>query len=185
MYVDQPENTMINQFEDLFGKPPLLEGEDAERYQRLLTAVIRDLKPKTVFECFDAKDQVDNIWEEARCKRSAAALTEGAFKEALDFYLGPIVRQSNGIPIAISRQYFSTNSKEKKKADLFLAEHGVTIERIQAKAMEIVGGTLQMFDRMVNNRQSSRRMLRKDYERRLSGSGNIADDSGPAGNVGR
>ena len=46
---NQPPDEMNDPFDDLFGKPNLLEGEDKERYERLRTAVIRDLKPKNVF----------------------------------------------------------------------------------------------------------------------------------------
>ena len=60
------EDDKISQFEDLFGKPPLLEGEDAERYQRLCTEVIRELKPKSFSDFINAKDQIDKIWEEQR-----------------------------------------------------------------------------------------------------------------------
>jgi hypothetical protein len=45
-----PEDEMNDPFDDLYGKPFLLEGEDEERYQRLRDAVIRDLKPNDVFE---------------------------------------------------------------------------------------------------------------------------------------
>jgi len=56
-----------------------------------------------------------------------------------------------------------------------MTQYGITEATVQAKAMQIIGGTLQLFDRMIINRESSRRILRKENERRLS----VADNSPP------
>jgi hypothetical protein len=56
-----------------YQQPPLLEGEDKERYLRLRAAVVGELKPISVFDWINAKDQVDKLWEEERYRRAAAA----------------------------------------------------------------------------------------------------------------
>lgn len=55
---------------DLFGEPPLLKGEDKERYLRLLALVEDQIRPKTIFEKMLVRDLTDKYWEQLRCKQS-------------------------------------------------------------------------------------------------------------------
>ena len=50
MSSDKPAVKANDEFEFLFGKPPLLEGEDQDNYMRLREAIVDGLKPKTVFD---------------------------------------------------------------------------------------------------------------------------------------
>jgi hypothetical protein len=167
MSSDKPEDKMCDQLENLFGKPALLEGEDQERYLRLRAAVVGDLKPKSVFDWIDVHDQVNKLWEEQRYKHAAAALINGGLLKALQFYLNDLIR---GLTLTdaedLALNYFSTNAKEKKEVISLLAQHGITMAELQAKATQLEGAGLQMLDRMVSVRENGRRMLRKDAERR-------------------
>ena len=78
MPAEKSENQNNDQFEFLFGKPSLLEGEDEERYLQLRAAIVAELEPKSVFDWINAKDQVDKLWEEERYKRAATALTRAS-----------------------------------------------------------------------------------------------------------
>ena len=176
-------NKTVNKIDDLFGEPSLIIGEDKERYLRLRAAVEADIKPKNVFDWIMVREQTDKYWEELRYKRGAAALIDGAFQEALESCLPPIARLK--LPTStIGHKYFSADTEAKKEAAAFLEKHGVTMEQIQAKAMQIVGGALQMLDRMIINRETSRRILRKENERRLSATDNASAPSDPARKVG-
>jgi hypothetical protein len=115
MSSDQPENEKNDQFEFLFGKPPLLEGEDEERYLRLRAAVVGELEPKSVFDWVNAKDQVDKLWEEQRYKRAATALINGGLLKALEYYLKTICEQSFDGARQLALEYFSRNQKRKKR----------------------------------------------------------------------
>ena len=53
MSFEKPEGQNIDQFEDLFGPPPLLEGEDEERYMRLRDAIVPTLS-RNVFDWINA-----------------------------------------------------------------------------------------------------------------------------------
>jgi hypothetical protein len=166
MSADKRDDEMNDPFDDLFGKPCLLEGEDKERYQRLCTAIIRDLKPKNVFEWINARDQVDKIWEEQRYKRAATALINGGLFKAVEFYLREICqKQSRVMPSAgLALKYFSNNAKERKEVFSLLAQYGITIDELHAKAAQIEAGSIQTFDRMVAARENGRRLLRKEAE---------------------
>jgi hypothetical protein len=155
----------------LFGKPPLLEGEDEDRYLRLRAAV-RELNPKTVFDLINAKDQVDKLWEEQRYKRAAAALISGGLYKALDYYLKEICEVDYAEDL--TDKYFNGNAKGRKEVMTVLAEYGITMAELQAKAAQLESGGLAMFDRMVAARENGRRLLRKEAER-----GSLRDDDDP------
>jgi hypothetical protein len=58
-------------------------------------------------------------------------------------------------------KYFR-NAKEKKQVTSLLAQYGITIAELHAKAVQLESGGLQMLDRLVAARENSRRMLRKE-----------------------
>ena len=160
---------MNDPFDDLFGKPLLLEGDDEERYNRMRDAVIRDLQPKDVFEWINARDQVDKLWEEQRYKRASTALINGAVLNAVKFYLNELPKRIFGIhtPTAdLALLYFSNNPKERKEVISLLAQYGITIQEIHAKAAQLEGGGIQGFERLVAARESERRRLRKERNAR-------------------
>lgn len=152
--------------EDLFGEPPLLKGEDKARYMRLRAAVEAEVNPQNFFERLNVYDQVNKLWDELRLRRHATALTQGAFMEALQSLLEPICEGTIENAAQIALDYYSTDPKEKKALLAQLAQYGITTEMIEAKAMQIAAGGLLMFDRMIGNRETGRRHLRKELERR-------------------
>ena len=166
MSSNKPENEMCDQFENLFGQPPLLEGEDKERYLRLRVAVVRDLKPESIFDWINVQDQVDKVWEEQRYKRAAAALINGGLLKALEYYLKAISESPFEESSQLAVKYFSTSAKERKEVISLLAQHGITLAELHAKATQLEGAGVQMFDRMVAVRENGRRLLRKEAERR-------------------
>lgn len=129
MSIDQVEDDAISQFENLFGKPPLLEGEDEARYQRLWAEIIHEHKPNSFSEFMNAKDQIDKIWEEQRYKRSSAALIDSAYVEALTCLLTPVYQRKVHLPGAsgqAANQYYGSDPKAKKVVAALMAENGIT-----------------------------------------------------------
>ena len=133
------ENGKNDQFEFLFGKPPLLEGEDEERY-----------------------------------KRAATALIGGGLPKALDCYLSEICDVDYAEDL--SDKYFNGDAKGRKEVMAVLAEHGITMAQLHAKAAQLESGGLAMFDRLVAARENGRRLLRKEAERRSPRQDHDPDD---------
>jgi hypothetical protein len=158
---------MTNPTADLFGEPALLKGENKEHYQSLLAAVEADLKPKTSFDWMMVYDHTNKYWEELRFRHSSAALIEGAKPEALEILLrlfcGDKFDTDDRAP-GVARDYFGGNANAKKEAALSVAYYGITPEQIEAKAIQVVIGPLHLIDRMSGNRETSRRILRKEHE---------------------
>jgi hypothetical protein len=163
MSSDKPKHETNNQFEFLFGPPALIQGEDEERYLRLRAAVVDEMKPKTVFDYINAKDQVDKLWEEQRYKRAADALIDGGMVKALEYYLHEVCEVD--LAEDLSHKYFNGDAKGRKEVMSELAQHGITTAQLQAKATQLEGGGLALFDRLVSTRESGRRLLRKETER--------------------
>jgi hypothetical protein len=157
------QNDASDQFETLFGKPPLLDGEDKERYQLLRAAIVSELNPVSVFDWINVRDQVDKLWEEERYKRAAAALIHGGLPKALDFYLKEICHIDYAEELI--DKYHNGGAKGRKEVMSVLAEFGITMAELHAKAAQLEGAGLAMFDRMVAARESGRRLLRKEAQR--------------------
>jgi hypothetical protein len=168
---------------DLFGPPPLMKGEDHDRYLRLLAAVKHQIQPKDFFGDLLVKELTDKMWEQQRCKSGVAALVEGAYIEALTSLLGPFLPRGICLEdpaVEMARNYYNgdASTTEMKKMEECLARFGITPEQIRAKAMQLCGAGVLMLNRMGTNCESALRILRKENERRAAANDNdgAADD---------
>src|SRR5262245_165854 len=75
---------------DLFGPPPLLEGEDAAAYDELLLRVSTAVKPVDILEDIWVRDIVDLTWEVFRLRRLKMNLMTASASQALVTVLGPL-----------------------------------------------------------------------------------------------
>jgi hypothetical protein len=173
------KNEIPKQYESLFGQPPLLEGEDREAYLALRSAVIEDRKPDSLMEWIGVNDLVNKLWEEQRYRRASTALIRSGTLKAIEFFLKDICLALFDEPSQMAMKYFSTDPKERKEVTSLLAQHGITASEIQAKAAQLEGPGVLMFDRMVAARESGRRLLRKEAEhyarRQENDPGDISD----------
>jgi hypothetical protein len=161
------ENGANKIFENLFGEPPLIAGESKEAYMQLYAAIEAEVKPKTIFDKMLVKDQADKYWEEQRLKRNSADLIEAKLLKALESLLETTGGYAKDAPKVV-QHYFEGTEKEKKAALARLAAYGITPRHIRAEAIEIARSGLLSIDRMVTTRENSRRLLRKDLERRTA-----------------
>ncbi len=59
---------------DIFGPPPLIEGEDQSAYSELIAKVSQTVKPQNILEQFWVRDVVDTSWEVLRLRRLKSTL---------------------------------------------------------------------------------------------------------------
>jgi hypothetical protein len=170
--------------DDLFG-PPLMKGEDKVRYFRLLAAVEYDFKPQTIFDKIHVREFTDKLWQQQRCKQSAVSLVDGAYIEAMATLLclftpRPMMEIGEDAETKMARQYYngSATPKEMEKVEILLAQYSITDEQIRAKAMQICGPGISMFNRMETNCETSLRVLRKEHDRRPAVENRKAGTSG-------
>jgi hypothetical protein len=107
-----------NQQDDLFGEPPLIKGENSARYYRLFAAIKHEIKPETVFDKIRVRELADKLWQQQRCKRSAASLVEGAYIEALASLLRPFspptIPFGEDVAAGMARDDYSGEAKPSK-----------------------------------------------------------------------
>jgi hypothetical protein len=170
-----PKESTVSQLDDLFGPPPLIRGEDLARYWRLHAAVAHQMKPKDLFDDVRVREFTDKLWQQQRCKRSAASLVEGAYVEALaslfrQFKSPTIISMGEDTASTMARDYYSGEAKANRMREIesLLVQYGITPEQILAKAMQLCGGGVLMLNRMVSDCETSLRMLQKDNDRRAS-----------------
>lgn len=144
----------------------------------LRTEVIKVIQPKNVFDWMMVNDQTDKYWEEHRYKGGSAALIEGAYPAALESLLGAFCGDFDPASQVV-RDYYGSDKKAKSVAASRVAKCGITPAQIQAKAIHLVGSGLQMLDRMRLNRETGRRILRKEHQLRSA----IKDVANPTGSA--
>jgi hypothetical protein len=169
MLANNPEDSIADQMSDLFGEPPLMSGEDKARYWRLHAAVRHEIKPKTIFDKIYVREVTDKLWQQQRYKQGVASLVDSANVEALASLLRPFIATSimsmgEDPATEIARDYYSGYAKPKRleEVETRLAVNGISPEQIRAKAMQLCGGGISMFNRMEINCETSLRMLRKE-----------------------
>jgi hypothetical protein len=174
MLATNPNDSAISQIDDLFGAAPLIKGEDTARYWRQHAAIAHEIKPETVFDKIRVREFADKLWQQQRCKQSAASLVEGAYIEALASLLRPFnpptISMGEDAASEMARDYYSgrANADKVKAVDFLLALYGISAEQIRAKAMQLCGGGISMFNRMETDCETSLRMLQKENDRRLA-----------------
>jgi hypothetical protein len=161
------DNESNKTFETLFGEPLLIEGESKEAYMQLYAAIEAEVKPKTIFDKMLVKDLADKYWEEQRLKRKSVDLIEAKIPKALELLLEPTGGYAEDAPKAV-QQYFEGTEKDKKAAKARLAAYGITPRHVQAEAIELSRSGLLSIDRMVTARETARRLMRKDLEKRMA-----------------
>jgi hypothetical protein len=69
---------------ELFGPPPLLDGESQEVYETLLARVTGTVNPKDIIEEIWVRDIVDLVWDIPRLRRLKVALLSSSAGRGLD-----------------------------------------------------------------------------------------------------
>jgi hypothetical protein len=153
----------------------LIKGEDAARYWRLHAAVTYEIKPETVLAKILVREFVDKLWQQQRYKQNAASIVEGAYIEALASLVRPFIAPTfpnisfgEDAAATMAREYYNGEATPKKmeEIDSLLAKYGITVEQILAKAMQLSGAAVSMFNRMEASCETSLRMIRKENDRR-------------------
>jgi hypothetical protein len=193
MLAKDQEDPAFSHMRALFDKPPLIKGENIEHYWRLWAAFEDDIKPKNWRQWMMVNDLTVKYWEQLRLRRYSPALIEGACIEALEILLRPFIRSTaemkdvtrpttekkvvtrptpemNDVTSDIARFFYVGIGNTKKKAIMFVAECGITLDQIFALAMQMRGSGLLILDRMDGNRENACRALRKEIERRAAAS---------------
>lgn len=148
----------------LSGKPALLAGEDNERYLKMRKAIEEYVKPQNIIEKMLVDDLVNKYLEEERLQRFSVCAIRAGSRNALRYHLketglGDIEASKT------AKRYFAGSPKNREVILTRLARHGITIEDINATALQYKLDPLQMIDHMRANREGARRILLKEIKK--------------------
>ena len=130
------------------------------------------IKPKSIFDQVLVRDMTDTLWAQQRCKQNVAALVTSSFVEALACLLrtsmAPAMMEFGDRALEVAREYYGGAAEPKRleEIDCLLAQLEITPAHIRAKAMQLCGSDIAMFNRMSSSCEISLRQLRKELEGR-------------------
>jgi hypothetical protein len=177
--VKNREEAVKGRTDPLFGPPPLIAGEDEERYWRMHATIENGVNPKNIVERLYVRELTDKAWLQQRNRTFQALVVESAFVEALASLLRPFYHsrfmslsmdEDTDAAAKMAREYYDPDTKKQRRDELekCLTIHGITQEHVRIKAMELRVGVVSMFTRMEASGDSSLRMLRKEHMLRLA-----------------
>ena len=149
---------------ELFGPPPLIEGEDAAAYNQLHARISAAVKPKDVLEEIWVRDVVDLTWETLRMRRFKAKLLASATSTGLERILhraGNNWTQDRDL----SRQWAVRDRQAIKQVDKRLATMGLTIEAVTAETFFAMIDDIERVDRMIMNAEARRNAALREVDR--------------------
>jgi len=150
---------------ELFGPPPLLDGESQEVYDTLLARVTGTVNPKDIIEEIWVHDVVNLVWEILRLRRLKVALLSSSVGRGLrKLYTGRekhgmdslIVGWSAGEPAAI------------KEVEQFLKDHGLTMDAVMAHSFVACLDEIERIDIAISRAEARRNAGQREIERRRS-----------------
>lgn len=146
---------------DVFGKPALLRGEDADLYDALFARVVAAARPRDPFEWILLKDYADLAWEVFRLRRAKAGIVNGMHKNALCFVLEKLALQPK------AALEFHKDPAAKAAILQQFAVHGLDESVVTAEAVAHCCDNLARLDAMIRSAETRRNaMLREvDYHR--------------------
>ena len=150
---------------EIFGPPPLLDGESLEVYDTLLARVTGAVNPKDIIEEIWVHDIVDLVWEVLRLRRLKVALLSSSVGRGLhklyqsrdEYNVGSlIVRWSAREPAAV------------KKVEQFLKDHGLTMDAVMAHSLVACLDEIERIDIAISRAEARRNAAQREIERRRS-----------------
>jgi hypothetical protein len=136
---------------EIFGPPPLLDGESQEVYDTLLARVTGTVNPKDIIEEIWVHDIVDLVWEILRLRRLRVALLSSSVGRGLhklyhdrdDYGMGSLIaRWSAREPAAV------------KKVEQFLKDYGLTMDAVMAHSFVACLDEIERIDIAISSRGS-------------------------------
>jgi hypothetical protein len=151
------------------GSPPLVPGEDASAYERLLTIVTNTVKPIDCVEVILIRDFVDEEWEILRYRRATANLIKAAKAEALADALRQATSQDfsfdDQAPEKLALGWTKGDQDAIEKVQTLLDPAELTEDAIIARAVSLKLNDVERLDRMVMTKEARRNNALEETER--------------------
>ena len=148
----------------IFGPAPIIEGEDAEAYDKLLKQVLREVKPRDTIEEIFVHDVVDLTWEIWRWRRLKTSLVSYGMESVLQKELELLVRE-NEAPDDLAKKWVQQRPAALKRVDKLLSSANITIAYVMALAFNNEIEDLERLDRLATIAEGRRNAALHEIER--------------------
>ena len=148
---------------DIFGPPPLLEGEDRGAYDLLLVRVFGAVKPKDIIEEMWVRDIVDLVWQIHRFRRLKVAMMSSTSSQGLQSLLEPMNLENENELIDgwLERRPEAIDEIEK-----ILEKNNLTMDAIHAHTLMLNLDTFERIDQLIARAESRRNTAERELMRR-------------------
>ena len=150
---------------EIFGPPPLLDGESQEVYDTLLARVTGTVNPKDIIEEIWVHDIVDLVWEILRLRRLKVALLSSSVGRGLHKLYND--RDEYGMDSLIAR-WSAREPAAVKKVEQFLKDHGLTMDAVMAHSFVACLDEIERIDIAISRAEARRNAAQREIERRRS-----------------
>ena len=150
---------------EIFGPPPLLDGESQEVYDALLARVTGTVNPKDIIEEIWVHDIVNLVWEILRLRRLKVALLSSSVGRGLHKLYDD--RDEYGMDSLIAR-WSAREPAAVKEVEQFLKDHGLTMNDVMAHSFVACLDEIERIDIAISRAEARRNAAQREIERRRS-----------------
>ena len=151
---------------EIFGPPPLLDGESQEVYDALLARVTGAVNPKDIIEEIWVHDIVNLVWEILRLRRLRVALLSSSVGRGLHkLYYDRDEKYDMDSLIA---RWSAREPAAVKKVEQFLKDHGLTMDDVMAHSFVACLDEIERIDIAISRAEARRNAAQREIERRRS-----------------
>lgn len=165
--------------EFVFEERPLLQDENGTDYDRLLHAMLSQVRPTDLIEAIWVRDLVDNIWEARRLKRWRAQILKHGKMRAVEEMIHEGCRVEIGAlnfnigigledPAGLAAGWITGDKAKAARVNELFALGGFTEESVEARAFLLNLPEIERIDRMRAAVDQRRDALLREIERRRS-----------------
>jgi hypothetical protein len=152
---------------EIFGPPPLLEGESQEAYNTLLARVSGAINPKDILEEIWVKDIVDHEWVILGLRRLRVALLNSSAAQGLHSLFDSLgifpYERENKILI---NNWTKRQRRAIKAVDKLLSQRGANRDSLMAETLSISLDKIEPIDLAIARAEVRRDAAYREIERR-------------------
>ena len=151
---------------EIFGPPPLLDGESQEVYDALLARVTGTVNPKDIIEEIWVHDIVDLAWEILRLRRLKVALLSSSVGRGLRKLYHD--RGEIFVTDSLITKWSAREPAAVKQVEQFLKDHGLTMDAVMAHSLVACLDEIERIDIAIARAEARRNAAQREIERRRS-----------------
>lgn len=151
-------------FETLFGKPPVLTGEDAEAFTALKQRLFEGVKPADFIEAMAINDLLNLVWETTRLRRLRARLLETSDHEGLQHIVGSLI-DSHYSAGKLTRVWALSGREASGDLAEIMEAANIDREAIQAQTLAVKLNAYEAIDRMIERADARRIVVMRELDR--------------------